>query len=64
MPRPNLGLTRTSLMLHPKHLDAMRRLAARRGTSVSELVRIAMLEFITNEAHRIKAEKAHPTPAE
>lgn len=55
MPRPSLGLVRTSVMVPPKHLEFLRKVAARRGTTTAELVRLALLDFVRAEALALKS---------
>lgn len=57
MARPSLGLTRTTIMLNPKHLEFLKKLAKKRNTTYSELVRAAVQEFIRTEAYRLKEDK-------
>jgi hypothetical protein len=54
MPRQKTGNIRINFMLPPKVLTAYKALAKRRGTTYSELLRVAAKEFIIKE---LKTEK-------
>jgi hypothetical protein len=59
MARESLGLTRSTVMLPPKHITFLKKLAKQRGTTSAELIRLSIHNFITAEIHRIKSEKSH-----
>ena len=55
MPRPKTDNVRINIFMEPKILRAMKMLAARRGTTYSQLMRDACREFAVRE---LTAEKA------
>jgi metal-responsive CopG/Arc/MetJ family transcriptional regulator len=62
-----MNLIRTSVMLTQAQLDAMKKIAGRRGTTSSELIRLAITEFVRTEATRLKEmrdRKAHDATVE
>ena len=54
MTRPSLGLTKVNFHIDPIVLDGLKWLATNRGTSYSELLRIAAKQYVVQE---IKAEQ-------
>ena len=49
MPRPSLGLTKVNFYLDPAVLQGYKWLAAARGTTYSELLRVAARDFVLKE---------------
>ena len=49
MPRPSLGLTKVNFYLDPAVLRGYKWLAAARGTTYSELLRVAARDFVLKE---------------
>lgn len=49
MPRPSLGLQKVNFHIDPTVLHALRWLADSKGTSYSELLRIAAKEYVFQE---------------
>ena len=52
MPRPAMNLKRINVFLEPSVLDAMKWLSEARGTTVSELIRIATKQYALREVRK------------
>ena len=52
MPRPALGLVKVNFFLDPNVLKGFKWLATARGTTYSELLRLAAKEYIVEEIHK------------
>ncbi len=72
MPRPTSGNIRVNFYIDPRVLAALRKLARRRGTTYSDLIRMATNAYVISEAraaskippvsHRENASMAPVTP--
>lgn len=50
MPRPKANSERTNVFLSEEVMTQLRRLAEEKGTSVSGLIRMIVLEYLANKA--------------
>lgn len=55
MPRPKLGNVRINLLIQPKVLAALRKLAVIKGTTYSELLRTAAEQYVRQEVAALRA---------
>ena len=58
MPRPKLGNVRINLLIQPKVLAALRKLANIKGTTYSELLRTAAEQYVRQEVAALRAARA------
>ena len=56
MPRPKTDSIRVNVYLPAKHLSILKKLAARRATTYSELVRHAVDDYLIAERDRLRRE--------
>lgn len=48
-PRPKANSERTNVFFSPEAMEKLRKLAEKKGTSVSGLIRMIVLEYLANE---------------
>lgn len=58
MVRTPTGRTRINYHEHPAVLEALKRIATLRGTTYSDLIRVATRDFVLRQGQKVQAETA------